>query len=227
MESVVISISRNYNFCIADILNAVLNSQCHHQLIELIVLVDFSLLFSVHILRLSTQRKNCLIVGVARMCHGTGSGLSLGDENHGILALDSVLNMIAAILEFWNLDAEFSCGFPRLYFDRAEFSPEFFVGLDFLLDFFCRLWISVEPVVQSRLHFAYNPCADVRVAELIFGLAFKNRILYFHEQCSGNSLANILGTIACSVEFIQTSDKTFLERIQVGSSVRRVLTVDK
>ena len=72
-----------------------------------------------------------------------------------------------------------------------------------------------------------DPAADVGIAQLVFGLRLKNRLLDLDGDDAKGPIAHIDAVEGFLVKLVDTFEHALAERALVGAAVGRVLAVDK
>ena len=98
---------------------------------------------------------------------------------------------------------------------------------DLLLEAPGRLGILAEEVVDAALHLLEDPRLDVRVAELVLGLALEDGILELHGDRGGYALADVLALVLRLVEVVDGLEEALAEGREMRASVGSPLAVDE
>ena len=89
------------------------------------------------------------------------------------------------------------------------------------------LSIFVEEIDDGLAGLVDDPAADIGIAQLVFGLRLKNRLLDLDGDDAKGPVADINAVEGFLVKFVDALEHALAERALVGAAVGRVLAVDK
>ena len=148
VEAVVVGVGGDDDAAVAQALDVGLDAEGHHQVVQLLVLVDRRAAAPEHVLGLAPEAEDGLRVHVAGADHGAGRREALGEEDRGELAL-GVAEVVLAVLELGDAQLDLAGGLLGLLLDHVELGAELLVRGDLLLQALGRLGILAEEVVDA------------------------------------------------------------------------------
>ena len=234
MHTVHVSIGRDNHLVVAQVLEAVFDVEGGLEQVPFLVLVHDLLGKAVAVLRLTAQAEHRLGLGVAGRGDGTGGGITLGNENHG-LALERVLGVgevHAAVTQLLVVEVRLLGALVGQLLDAGQFLAELFVLVDAFQELLGRVLVLVEVIVQFAGHKVHNPGTERGAVrgrggrtQLGLGLGFENRFLDAHGNGSHDAVAHV-GSVVFLLEVVAHAlHETLAECRLVGAALGGVLAV--
>src|SRR6056297_49031 len=224
MKTVVVCIGGDNYFSETQTFDLVFDAQGHHQIKQFFILINSGFIFSEYVLGLASQRENGLGIHIAGRYHRTGGGLALGNKYHGLITM-LIAKMVLAILQIGNLEGYLFGRIPGLFLHGVQLFTQFFVTLDFLLQAFGGLFVFVQKVDYRRFYLAHNPAANFTVAQLVFGLTLKHRVLQLYRNGPGHPFPYIHAAVVLLKKLVGSLQQTLAEGAQMSSPVAGILAV--
>ena len=236
VESVDIGIGREDDLAVAKVLERVLDVERLDEVEELLVLVKDVLVEPASVEALAAQEEDRLVHRVTRAAERTARGLTLGEEDHRVLALglagllvDLVeLQVVLAVLELRDAHRDGLGPLARLLLYRVELRAD----LPRLLDFGDELVglgrRAVESGLDLLLHLLDELGLDVVHHELDLRLSFEDRVHDPHRHRAEKAVANVITVeLLLRVVVVERLGERLLERREVRAAIGRVLAVDE
>ncbi|MPL58967.1 hypothetical protein SDC9_04513 [bioreactor metagenome] len=225
MEAVIVGVGGDDDLGVAQVFHLVLYPQGHHEVVQLLVLVDGALALAVHVLHLAPQGKDSLGVDVPGGNHGAGGGLALGEKDHGKLPPGAVAQVELAVPQIGDLEFDLPGRFLGFLLDHVEFGAQLFAGHDFFLKFLGGGRVLAQKLVHPPLHLLEYPGTDLRVAQLVLGLALEKRILELYGHRGGHALPHVLALPGSLEIFVDRLIEALPEGREMGAAVGGELAV--
>ncbi len=239
MHSVNVGIRSDDHLVVAQIVDTFLYIQSRLKKIEFLVFVDHLFCLAVSILRLTAQREHGLCLHIADLGYRTGCRITLGDKDRGlqfflIIPFD-IAQMHSAIEQFLVMQTDLFRLLPGFLGYAGHSLALTLVGLDLFQNHVGNREIAAKIIVKLFLYeiadeFRHRRPIRTHVprSELRLGLRFKDRFLNLDRDRGHNTVAYIRILKARLVEIVlDRARHSLLKGCQVGSALRRVLTVDK
>ena len=234
VHTVHIGIGGDNHLVVAQVLEPVFDVEGGLEQVPFLVLVHDFLGEAVAVLRLAAQAEHRLGLGVTCRSDGTGGGITLGNEYHG-LALERVLRVgevHAAVTELLVVEVCLLGALVREFLDAGQFLAQLFVLRDAFQELLGRILVLVEVIVQFAGHKIHNPGTErgaVRgrggAAQLCLGLGFENRFLDAHGNGSHDAVAHV-GSVVFLLEVVAHAlHQALAECRLVGTALGGVLAV--
>ena len=135
--------------------------------------------------------------------------------------------MVFAILEFGNTQNSFLRSFARLFFNFLNLAPNLFVTGYFIQQYIFDFQIFQQKVADFIFDSLNNRASDFGTAEFVFCLRFKERILHFYSDSSGDTVTHIRCLIVFSGYIVDRFQDTFAKRALMRAAVSGMLPIDK
>ena len=150
VEAVDVGVGGEDDFVVPQVFDGLFDAQGHHHVVQLFVLVDGRAVPAEHVFGLALEREDGLGEHVARGDDRAAGRLPFGEEQHGLLAVFFVAQMVLAVLEVGDFDLDALRGLLGLFLDRVELLAEVFVLDDFFFQAFGAFRVFVEKVDHAR-----------------------------------------------------------------------------
>ena len=225
MVAVVVGVGRDDHLVEPQVRYPFLDAEGHHEIVELLVLVDGRPRAGEDVQRHALQPEDRLGQRVPRRDHRTGGRRSLGDEDRGILPELRVIEVVLAVLEIRDLDGDAPGRLAGFLLDGVQFLPQTLVLRDLLLDLLSGLLVLVQEVHHGAADLRDEPAPDIGIAQLVLGLGFENWFLQLDGDCARNRLPHVHPAVILLEVFVDALEDALAEGALVGPAVGGVLAV--
>ena len=194
MHAVDVGIGRDDDLVVAQTVDAVLDAEGAHDVVELLVLVDRLAPHAVGVERLALEGVDGLRLHVARLDHGAAGRVALGDEERRLLpplAL-CIAQVDLAVDQLGDADRHLLGAFAGLLLDRRQLLAHLLVLFDLGDELVCFARVLVQPEHDLVLDRVDDPGPDLRRTELVLGLALEHRVLKLDRHRADQAVAHVL-----------------------------------
>ena len=224
---------------VAQVIHAAVNIQRQVQKVQLLIALLLKERGTVHaetVGRFAAQGKDSLSLRIASRGDGPGGGITLRDEEHGILgALVLAVVMHAAITQLFSVQLGFFSTFLcHLTRNTRHLLARLLTVLDFLFNGLRHIRVAVQVVIQLPRDEINHESTDGLLArphhiaaQLRLGLALEHGIDDLDADGRLKPAAYIRGLVILLVETLQTLDDSLAKGILVRAAHGRMLPVDK
>ena len=236
VHSVDIGISGYDYFVISQSVKPVLDIEGGLEQVELLVLVDYTLLHAIGIERLAAQREHGLRLHVAYLCNRTACRVALGDENHGFVAAVSlgVVEVHPAVAQLAVVQCHLLGILPGLFCHTCHGLAFAFRCHNLLQHGLGHIGSLVQVVVEFLFYVVVDELVDGGTtlihhgtAKFYFCLRLEYRLYHLDADGRHHAVAYVVVLKILVVEFLDGARQCFAEGRLVSSSLRGMLPVDK
>ena len=154
--------------------------------------------------------------------------MTIGEEYGGLSGFFMIISpVIFTVLKLGDIQGDLLGRLFGLFPDRVKFFPQTFIIEDFIFQGFGGRLVLMTVIDNSFFNLVDNPAADLRVAEFVLGLTFKNGIFYFYGDGPGKTFADIGTVVVLFKILVDPLEKTLTESTLMGPAVGSELTVYK
>ena len=236
VKAVDIGVGSDDDFAIAEVIQAGLDADRLHDIVEFFIFVNGFLLFAIAVEGFSAQREHGLEFGIAGTDHVGRRGIALGQKQgrqrafvlvFGLAPARRVAEMELAVAQLRNPVIRFLGLFPGFLLDRLDLLAHGFILADFVEQLGFDRRVFEQHFHDGLADFVDQVGSDFRIAELVFRLGFEDRVVEADGDGADDAVSDVVGIQVFLGDFVDGLEDAFLEGRQVGAAVVGVLAVDE